>query len=987
MEMVTVGFDEKSILLDGKPVFIYSGEIHYFRVPRGLWEDRLLKMKRAFLNSATIYFAWNWHEKEEGCFDFSGWRDLDEFLRLCEKHGLHVIARPGPYICSEWDFGGLPGWLIGRNIVPRSLDEGFMKHALRYYDHVIPEIRRHLATKGGGVILLQIENEYFWGNVPYLLRLYEASRERGIDVPIVHNVDRFLRGTQVIDSIDIYPDPWALEWPLKEAESLASEQPDKPRMVMEFEGGWFTSFGGKLPTDRGSIPAEWTDMLLKTMVFEGFSLISFYMFHGGTNFGYWTGKNIASTYDYQAAVREWGELGERYWVIRLVGGLLESFNEFFASSVVDKTLVECDTPGIRVSSRTRGDEAFILVSNTSDQPAEAELRIRVMGTRKIRVGGRKALVLPLNVNLANGWTLEFSTCQVFYSYDLNGRTILILYGEPGEQHEAVLKHSNGARETVSFRIPEEDFIRVVGEAPPRLLLVALSRQRAARTWFAEHWGKRIAIISGFNLLREFSSDNGSLSMSIELKKGDGRLVRVILPWKPKKIEVDGSRIRGSYDGDKWVYTFTLPEEAFKEETVSLQEEWRSMVEDPGEIKTGEWVEAGRLTPPEALGMTGNGHIWYLNSFAYEKPGERVVLFIPRVNDYVAVFLNGRLIGQAKHVFRTEVDKSLLRSGVNELLLLVESTGRRNDGLIPLANGLNQPVFIGGEEELTLRNPLFKVLSLDAVLKPGLPAGVDYARLLNRPLETLPQGFLSEGWATLGSTEELAGRRGLILLKYVAELPETRRKTCIVMPSGLPAWGRLIVLVNGEHAETLYADEGGVGVDVTRLVKPGVNEFIIILENFPDASAWRDPCLRMYDVSLEEGWRISQGLLGEREGWFKPGFQDSGWGLSSLREALNTRGVVWLRRRFTHRAGGNTVSPLMLRLSSIGTKCKIFLNGELIGRYSEKGPQKDFYMPEPFLKEENVLAMAVENYGEPVGNPGVKILPFYVARRTGVRISF
>ncbi len=986
--MSVVDFDENSLRINGKPVFIYSGEIHYFRVPRGLWEDRLIKMKRAFLNSATIYFAWNWHEREEGCFDFSGWRDVDEFLRLCEKHGLLVIARPGPYICSEWDFGGLPAWLIGRGIVPRSLDEGFMKHALRYYDHVIPEIRRHLATRGGSVILFQIENEYFWGNVPYLLKLYEAAREKGVDIPIVHNVDRFLRGTQIIDSIDIYPDPWALDWPLNEAASLASEQPGKPRMIMEFEGGWFTSFGGRLPTDRGDIPAEWTDMLLKTMVFEGFSLVSFYMFHGGTNFGYWTGKNIASTYDYQAAVREWGELGDRYWAVRLMGGLLESFSEFFASSVVDKTLVECDTPGIRVSSRTREGEAFILVSNMNTQPAEAELRLKNIGARRIRVRGRKALVLPVNVKLANGWTLEFSTCQVFYSYDLNGRTILILYGEPGEQHEATLVHSsNGARETVSFRILEEDFIRIVGEAPPRLLFIALSRQRAARTWFAEHWGKRIAVVSGFSLLREYSSDSDSLAMSIEFKKGDDRLVRVIVPWKPRRLMVNRAGLKGSYDGDKWVYSFTLPEEAFKEEATSLNEDWRSMVEDVDEFRRWEWVDMGRLAPPEALGMTGNGHIWYLNSFVFKPWVEKIVLFIPRVNDYVTIFLNGRLVGHAKHSLRVEVDKSVLSSGVNELLLLVESTGHRNDSLIPLANGLNQPVFIGKEEELALRNPLFKVLSPDSLLKPGLPAAVDYARLLNRPLEVIPKGFLSEEWRELKSIEELSGQRGLILLKYVAELPENPGRTCLVVPSGLPAWGRLIIIVNSEHAETLYADEGSVGVDVTRLVKPGVNEFTIILENFPDAKAWRDPCLRMYDAALEEGWSVSKGLLGEREGWFKPGFEDSKWGVSSLREALNKRGVIWLRRTFTHRAEEKTVSPLMLRLNSLGTKCKIFLNGELIGRYMEKGPQRDFYMPEPFLRGENLLAIAVENYGEPFENPSAQILPYYVARRMEIGLGF
>ncbi|NHV98552.1 MAG: hypothetical protein HA496_02755 [Thaumarchaeota archaeon] len=986
--MSIVDFDDKSLRINGKPVFIYSGEIHYFRVPRGLWEDRIIKMKRAFLNSATIYFAWNWHEKEEGCFDFSGWRDVDEFLRLCEKHGLLVIARPGPYICSEWDFGGLPGWLVGRGIVPRSLDEGFMKHALRYYDHVIPEIRRHLATRGGSVILLQIENEYFWGNVPYLLKLYEAARERGVDIPVVHNVDRFLRGTQVIDSIDIYPDPWVLDWPLNEAASLSAEQPDKPRMIMEFEGGWFTSFGGRLPTDRGDIPAEWTDMLLKTMVFEGFSLVSFYMFHGGTNFGYWTGKKIASTYDYQAAVREWGELGERYWVIRLTGGLLECFNEFFASSTVDKTLVECDAPGVRVSARTRNGEAFILVSNMNTQPVETELRLKNIGVKRVSLGARKALILPLNVKLPNGWTLEFSTCQVFYSYDLNGRTILILYGEPGEQHEATLTHSsNGTRETVSFKISEEDYVKIVGEAPPRLVVLALSRRRAARTWFTEHWGKKIAVVSGFTLLREYSSDSSVLRMSIEVGRNDDKRVSIIVPWRPRRIEVNGRRVSGMYDGEKWVYSFTLPEEVFKEEAASLNEDWRIMVENLEEVKRGKWVETGRLTPPEALGITGNGHVWYLNSFTVKPGEEKTVLFIPRVNDYVTVFLNGKPVGHAEHTLRLEADRSVLKTGVNELLLLVESTGHRNDGLIPLANGLNQPVYIGREEELPLRKPLFKFLTFESLLKPGVAASMDYARLLNRPLEVLPEEVFTGEWRELESGEEPSGGRGLMILKYVAELPEKLRKTCLVIPSGLPSWGRLIIMVNGKHVETVYADEGSIGVDVTRLVKPGVNEFIIILENFPDAKAWRDPCLRMYDAALEEGWRVSQGLIGEREGWFKPGFEDSKWSVSSLSEALKKQGVVWLRRIFRNKVEENTVSPLMLRLRNIGLKCKIFLNGELIGRYMEKGPQTDFYMPEPFLKSENVLAIAVENHGKPVENPSIQVLPYYVARRMTVELGF
>jgi beta-galactosidase len=987
--MNVVDFDEKSLRVNGKPVFIYSGEIHYFRVPKALWEDRLLKIKRAFLNSVSIYFAWNWHEQKEGCFDFSGWRDIDEFLKLCEKHGLYVIARPGPYICSEWDLGGLPDWLIGRNIVPRSLDKVFMKHALSYYDHIIPIIRRHLATRGGSIILFQIENEYFWGNVPYMLRLYEAARERGIDVPIVHNVNRFLRGTQVIDSIDIYPDPWDLEGPEKQAESLVEEQPDKPRMIMEFEGGWFTSLNGRLPTDRGDIPAEWTDMLLKTMVFKGFNLINFYMFHGGTNFGYWTGKNIASTYDYQAAVREWGELSERYWTIRLVGALLESFSEVFASSTVDEKLATCNNPNVHVSSRVHEKGNFILLANRSPEPTHAIVSLKDLGEKDIRLNGRTALILPFNVKLANGWVLEFSTCQVFYSYDLNGRTILIVYGDPGGRHEITLTHPlSGAKETVNFRIYEDDFFKLIGGAS-QLLLVALSRERAARTWFVEHLGKRITVVSSLNLLRSYSSEEGSLSMDMDFKKGDGRLIRIIVPWRPKAIRINGKRVEGTYDDEKWLLSLVVPDLEFKEDILSLDEGWKYVIEDLERVKLSRWVKVQGLPPPESLGMTGNGHFWYFNKFVFNKAGEnKIVIFIPRVNDYVSVFLNGHFLGYAKHVARLEINEKLLKNGENELLLLIESTGHRNDGILPVANGLNEPVFIGSETTITLKNPFFKILSNESFLKPGIPAALDYSKLVNKPMEVLPSECFSENWMELKSPESLAGERGIFLFKYVVTIPKEDKKVCVVLPPGLSGWGRLMLFVNGSHAGTIPVDEGEVGMDVTRLVKRGEeNEFIFLLENMPSAPVWNNPCIRLYDAILDDGWNISQGLLGEREGWFKTGFNDSHWSSGGLSEALDKNGIIWLRRKFVYKLGEDTISPLMLRLNSMGTKCKIYLNDELIGRYLKNGPQKDFYMPEPLLKEENSITIIVENYESSGETPSIEILPYYFAKKTELEIGF
>ncbi|MBO3840348.1 MAG: beta galactosidase jelly roll domain-containing protein, partial [Candidatus Brockarchaeota archaeon] len=315
------------------------------------------------------------------------------------------------------------------------------------------------------------------------------------------------------------------------------------------------------------------------------------------------------------------------------------------------------------------------------------------------------------------------------------------------------------------------------------------------------------------------------------------------------------------------------------------------------------------------------------------------------------------------------------------------TGHRNDGILPIANGLNEPVFIGEEEIIPLKNPYFKVLKEDSFLKPGVPAALDYSKFVNRPMEVLPQECFSEGWNEPKDLDEIRNQRGMFLFKYVIRLPETDKKFCLVLPPGLSGWGRAMIFVNGEHAGTIPVDEGEAGIDVTRLVKQGEeNEFIFLLENMPGAPVWSDPCIRLYDTVLDRDWKISQGLQGEREGWFKPGFNDSNWKPIGLGEAFDKGRIAWLRRRFFYKPRENTVSPLMLRLSSMGTKCKIYLNGELIGRYMKTGPQRDFYMPESFLREENLLAIAVENYDDSFETPSIRVLPYYFAKKTELKIS-
>ncbi len=164
--MDTITCDSKSfIIIKGKRKFIYSGELHYFRIPPSQWYDRLLKCKRAFLNSIGVYMAWNWHEQEEGKFCFKDDKDLGKWIDLMEDLDLYIIARPGPYICSEWDFGGFPNWLLPKDCEMRSLETNFMRYSKRWLKEVNKIIKPHLVTRGGNIFLYQVENEFAAGDL------------------------------------------------------------------------------------------------------------------------------------------------------------------------------------------------------------------------------------------------------------------------------------------------------------------------------------------------------------------------------------------------------------------------------------------------------------------------------------------------------------------------------------------------------------------------------------------------------------------------------------------------------------------------------------------------------------------------------------------------------------------------------------------------------------------------------------------------------
>lgn len=306
---------------NGKPVKLISGAVHYFRNMPDTWSDIFKKMRAMGCNCVETYCAWNMHEPVMGQFCFEGNLDIAKFIKTAQREGLMVIVRPGPYICAEWEFGGLPWWLqCDSDMEIRCMNKPYIKHFDKYLDRLFDEIRPLLATNGGPVIMLQCENEYgYYGDdKAYLEYLKNSYREKGIDVVLftsdgVSESD-LLDGTidGCIATLNFGSD---VEKRFQAHDKLF---PDEPKMCMEMWNGWFDAWGDEFhhTTSAESYARNIRDMLNKGSV-------NMYMFIGGTNFGFTSGANHyeefapdVTSYDYDALLTECGDITPKYLAVR-----------------------------------------------------------------------------------------------------------------------------------------------------------------------------------------------------------------------------------------------------------------------------------------------------------------------------------------------------------------------------------------------------------------------------------------------------------------------------------------------------------------------------------------------------------------------------------------------------------------------------------------------------------------------------------------------
>ena len=323
----TIG--DKTFLLNGEPFVVKAAEIHYPRIPRPYWEHRIQMCKSLGMNAVCIYIFWNIHEQQEGQFNFTDNNDIAEFCRIAQKNGMYVIVRPGPYVCAEWEMGGLPWWLLKKkDIKLRERDPYFMERVKIFEEKVGEQLKPLTIQNGGPIIMMQVENEY---------------GSYGEDKPYISEIRDCLRGIYGKE-LELFQCDWSsnfeknglddLTWTMnfgtganidQQFRRLGELRPNAPKMCSEFWSGWFDKWGARHETRPAKDMVDGMDEMLS----KGISF-SLYMTHGGTSFGHWAGANSpgfapdVTSYDYDAPINEWGLATPKFWELRK---MMEKYDE------------------------------------------------------------------------------------------------------------------------------------------------------------------------------------------------------------------------------------------------------------------------------------------------------------------------------------------------------------------------------------------------------------------------------------------------------------------------------------------------------------------------------------------------------------------------------------------------------------------------------------------------------------------------------------
>ncbi len=964
-----IRYDHDAFIIHGKDTFIFSGSFHYFRCDPDEWIGTLQKIKAAGFNAIETYVPWNFHEQVEGKPDFDL---LDTFLDDCQRMGLFVIIRVGPYMCGEWDEGGFPRWLAGKGYGFRTASPQDIYWSRYWYNEVLPVVRRHLITNGGSIILLQIENEYNYFGLPdsqkveYLKSLYEDVMQNHIDVPIITCWTQQVRDStdsvfsQIMDAGNFYPG-WHVEATLPRIELLKQQQPYSPPFITELQGGWFSSVRDKTIRHVDKYGAGQINALTKYVIAHGIKGFNYYMLYGGTNFGYWAGKGKTTSYDYTAPISECGGLWEKYYSVKLIGDLVRYAQPYLSKChEIPGGAVSAD-PGIETLLRSDGKVGFVFVLNKTNKSRNADINVKMPGQAafsiSVPIEAHGAYFLPVNFPIDDGSLLHYSNVQLSAVTQYDGKPLLVTYGTAGEQ--AVIDLGSKA---FTKAIPSQDRLYDWNG----LYILLTSMDRAARAIeFDTRKEPAVLLSDSYFAMPDTHSRHGNL-VQLQTRPGKDEF-SLIVTGGVRRIRLDGKPITYTEKPGKGLIHFTLNTPAFVTPKITLGRiRYRADAdaEKDSYFKAVPPANDGIFPSLDSMGDHRDGYSIYQGKF--ELDGKYTLKVDYYDDDWHSVFVDGKPVkGLTGNKFENFSELELA-SRAHKIEVIYENEGRPNSGFMEEEKGLKSIRILAPRQIQTLMKWKYFVQTTTQPVEN--PTGADTS-------------YDDSGWVNImvgDGTSEAVNREqiGSWYRKTLTLTEQEVRDNPRLVFGGVSR--SAVVYVNGRQAYNFrhHGWNAPFTVSLSGIAKAGKNLLAVYVENREGKGGIVGPIV--FEFGKEKPLKLLRltyhvSLNGELAGWQKPGFRDTGW--RRMKDPDNSEpkfGIKWYRTWFAVPSYKGWAVPWKISIESTGN-LQIWLNGKLLGRYYARGPQKNFYMPDGWLLpgRKNSLVLVMHPSGTGAAAPVLK----------------
>jgi beta-galactosidase len=660
-----INFDNKGFLINGQREFVASGSIHYARVPRELWHERLLQLKRSGFNTVQTYVMWNFQEPTKGQIDMTtGARDLGEFLKEAQDVGLYAVVRVGPYVCAEWDSGGYPVWLrFVPDLKPRGDNAPFLQEMDAFWDKLLPIVAAHQINHGGNVIMVQLENEHpeGWGTDmpnPYFTHMQKKAVDLGIEVPYffsgLHHATDSAGGSHWGD--DDRKNPW---------------------YSTETWIRWYDKYGNSDPNALMDYTRN-----IWNIIANGGNGFNLYMFHGGTNFDYYNDNEDASSYDYGTLIGQAGDLRNLYYTIKRAGTFATSFpnildngndsTDKYAKFSTSRTATAGnppkDTPAINPYARTGEGGTIVFLRNTQRTPETATLE----SGQVFNLDPREVAPILVDTTLAPGVRAKLGAARTLGLANHGATTTWIVHGKPDEKGHIELdldqdgaiapgatafqvQSTDAKHPVIDFTFAKDPQQLILTSGKQTLRIIAESTDSADHTWIVGDRGAQSVVI-GPDYVGEFSETNGKATLNVARTFGHPALTSLTIYGEapqPRAIAV----------------TDPAPNDDTTAPALGAWQVARFDAPSAADFDDSSWYASDQ---PAQLGIDGDisAYGWYRASFDAPSAGQ-ATLNADIANDAV-VFLNGKLVGFTYDKRGINLD---LTQGKNSLAIFVGFIGR------------------------------------------------------------------------------------------------------------------------------------------------------------------------------------------------------------------------------------------------------------------------------------------------------------------------